>query len=61
MTAAKAVLTAGVSFAASIATILGVIGLWQLGERVTLWGLVTLCVVVALTLATTILLVRAHR
>jgi hypothetical protein len=61
LAAIKAVLTAGVSFTASVATVLGVIGLWQLGDRVTLWGLAAVCLIVALTLGTAAFLMRTRQ
>ena len=50
LAASRAVLVAGGGFATTVATILGAVGKWHLGERATLWALGALCVIVALTL-----------
>ena len=48
----RLVLAAGSSFAALIASILGVVGVWSLGDRTILYALITLCVIAALTMFT---------
>lgn len=50
LAASRAVLLTGGGFATTVATILGVVGKWHLGERATLWALGALCIIVALTL-----------
>jgi hypothetical protein len=47
---ARAVLAAGGGFATAVATILGVAGRWHIGDQTTVWALLTLCLIVAITM-----------
>ncbi|XVU27173.1 hypothetical protein ACQPZJ_09065 [Actinoplanes sp. CA-054009] len=56
----RAVLTAGGGFATAVATILGVAGRWQVGDQATVWALVALCIIVALTLFVVALIMKSR-
>jgi hypothetical protein len=55
---ARASLIAGGGFASSIATVLGVVGKYGLGEGVTFYGIGAVCVVAALTMVVVAHLMR---
>lgn len=55
----RAVLVAGGGFASTIATILGAIGRWQLGDKPALCAFISLCILAAITMFLVAYVVRS--